>query len=307
MGFALVIRELLSRWRLLVIGVLLAAVAATLSVYHLEGFKLKARSLQHSSASTQVLVDSPASSLGDLKGTFEGLNVRASVYANFMTTPAVLELIGKQLGISGSQIYAAGPLDSNLSKIIQEPTDLKRNVEITGETDPYRLNYTSDPNLPTVGINAQAPTTGQAIALANGAAIALRQYVAGLQATAKVAAAQRVTIRQLGTANGSVDNAGISKSLAGIVFVAVFLLWCVLVLLGARFRESWRASAKIYGTRDDVDVSVGDDGASLDEDRPEGAHLRATDIPATPNGHTAASDSPTPEVSVPAGATRSRW
>jgi hypothetical protein len=305
MGFALVLRELLSRWRLLVIGILLAAVAATLSVYRLDGFKLKARSLQHSSASTQVLVDSPASSLGDLKGTFEGLNVRASVYANFMTTPAVLDLIGKQMGISGRQIYAAGPLDSNLSKIIQEPTDLKRNIQITGETDPYRLSYTSDPNLPTVGINSQAPTTSQAIVLANSAAFAIQEYVAALQKTAKVPAAQRVTIRQLGTANGAVDNAGISKSLAGIVLVAVFLLWCVLVLLGARFRNSWRASAEIYNTHDEVGADARVD-MSLDDDRPQGA-VRAADIPAPPNGHSAASDSPTPEVSVPAGATRSRW
>ncbi len=30
-----------------------------------------------------------------------------------------------------------------------------------------------------------------------------------------------------------------------IVFVAVLLLWCVLMLAGARFRENWRASAAL--------------------------------------------------------------
>jgi hypothetical protein len=250
MVFALVLRELLTRWRLLIVGGLIAVIAAVFSVYHLDGLTLKARGLKHSSASTQVLVDTPASSLGDLRGSFEPLNVRAVVYANFMTTPAVLDLIGKQIGISGDQIYAAGPVDPNLSRTVQEPTALKRNAEITGETTPYRLNYTTDPNLPTVGVNAQAPTTKEAVALANGAVVGLQEYVAALQKNAKVPTSSKVVVRQVGEASGGVDNPGISKMLAGIVFVLVFLLWCVLVLVGVRFSENWRASAKLYGVPD---------------------------------------------------------
>lgn len=244
MALALVIRELLSRRRLLALGVVIAAVAAVLSVYRIEGTSLKARGLQHSSATTQVLIDSPSSSLANLKENEERLTSRAGLFANFMTSPAMLELIGKQMGISGSQIYASGPVNPNLSKIVQEPTNLKRNIEITGETAPYRLGYTSDPTLPTVGINAQAPTTAQAVALANGAAVALQEYVGALQKN--VPPAQRVTIRKLGDATGSVDDPGISKTLAAIVFIAVFLLWCVLMLLGVRFRENWRASGTLY-------------------------------------------------------------
>lgn len=253
MGFALVVRELLSRWWLLVLGVLIAAVASTLSVYRLDGTSLKARSLQHSSATTQVLVDTPSSALGDLSGSFEQLNARAEVFANFMTSPAVLDLIGKQIGVSGDQIYAAGPLNSNLSKVVQEPTALKRNIQITGEKDPYRLNYTSDPTTPTVGINAQAPTTAQAVALANAAAVGLREYVTQLQKANHVKAAARVTIRQLGTANGSVDDPGISKALAVIVFIAVFLLWCVLMLFASRFGGYWRATANADAQPEDVE------------------------------------------------------
>lgn len=247
MGFALVVRELLSRKWLLLPGVLIAAIAAILSVYRVDASGLHSRGLQHSSATTQVLVDTPSSSLGDLSGSFESLNARATVFANFMTTPAVLELIGRQVGIAGDQIYAQGPLNANLSKIVQEPTALQRNIELTGEKDPYRLSFSSTPNLPTVGIDSQAPTTSQAIALANAAASGLQRYVAQLQKSAKVAAGSRVTIRQLGTANGSVDNAGISKTLAALVFVLVFLLWCVMLLVGARFLASWRRTGELLG------------------------------------------------------------
>jgi hypothetical protein len=52
-------------------------------------------------------------------------------------------------------------------------------------------------------------------------------------------------IRQLGPASGGVVNGGISKSLMVIVFLAVFLLWCVLVLVGVRLRAAWRATAPV--------------------------------------------------------------
>ena len=66
MEFALILRELSRRRLLLAVGVLIAAVAAIFSVYRLEGTQLKARSLQYSSASTQVLVDTPSSVLGNV-------------------------------------------------------------------------------------------------------------------------------------------------------------------------------------------------------------------------------------------------
>jgi hypothetical protein len=246
MEFALLLRELSRRRRLLSVGVLIAALAATLSVYRLDGLKLKARSLQYSSANTQLLVDTPSSVLGNLSQSFEPLSARAVVYANFMASPAVLELIGQQVGLSGGQLYAAGPVNAQQPRVIQEPTALKRNMQIAGETNPYRLSFESQANLPTINIFAQEPSTAQAVALANGSVIGLQQYVTRLETADKIPAAARVTIRQLGAANGAVVNGAISKALAAIVFTLVLLLWCVAMLAGSRFRESWRASAQFH-------------------------------------------------------------
>jgi hypothetical protein len=243
MEFALVLRELARQRRLLLIGVLVAALAAVLSVYRFDGLSLKPRSLQYSSASTKVFVDTSSSVLGNLSQSFEPLQSRATVYANFMASPTVLNLIGQRAGIPGDQIYAAGPVDPLVPRIIQEPTAVQRNVEITGETTPYRLNFNSDPNLPTIGIFAQAPTTKQAIRLANAAVASLQQYVTSLAEADHIPQQSRIVIRQLGEANGGVVDGGVSKAIAFIVFVGVFLLWCVLMLLAARFRDTWRASA----------------------------------------------------------------
>jgi hypothetical protein len=289
MEFALILRELSRRRVALAIGVLLAIAAAIFSVYRLDGLKLKPRALQYSSASTQVFVDTPSSILGNLGPSFEPLQARATVYANFMASPTFLVLVGQHAGILGEQIYAAGPVDPSVPRVVQEPTAVQRNVEITGETTPYRLNFNSDPNLPTIGIYAQAPNTKQAIQLANASAVSLEQYVTSLQNAGHTPAQSRVVIRQLGHANGGIVNGGISKALAGMAFVGVFLLWCILVLLAGRFRETWRASARLYGPSDygadSVAVAVtSNHKAPSDERAPETTRVAALHARVRPSG-----------------------
>jgi hypothetical protein len=271
MEFALVLRELARHRRALVVGVLVALAAATLSVYHLNGLKLKPRQLTHSSASTSVFVDTPSSVLGNLTPSFSPLQARATAYANFMASPEVLTMIGQKAAIPGDQIYAAGPVDSQVPRIVEEPTAVQRNVEITGETAPYRLNFNNDPNLPTIGIYAQAPTTRQAILLANAAATSLGQYVRNLQEVDRTPAQSRVVIRQLGQASGGVVDGGISKTLAIMVFMGMFLVWCVLVLVAVRFRESWRASELAKGS--EVEPAANGTGNGVASPQPAIAEL----------------------------------
>jgi hypothetical protein len=242
MEFALVLRELVRRRRTVAVGVAIAAIAAVLSVYRLDGLHLKPRSLQYSAATTQVLIDAKTSVLGNVTQPFEPLANRAVVYANFMTSPAVLDLIGKQVGLSGEQIYAAGPVSAQQPRVEQEPTALRRNIQITGETRPYRLNFESQGTLPTITINAQAPATKQAIALANAAAAGMQRYISSVEDVNKVPQSSRVAIRQLGPASGGVVDPGVRKSLAGLVFFFVLGIWCVLMVVVSRFRQSWAAS-----------------------------------------------------------------
>jgi hypothetical protein len=252
MEFARVLRELSEHRKLLLAGVGVALLAAVLSVYSISGGKLKARSLQHSSATTQVLVDANSSVLGSVSQQSEQLATRAQVFSNLMASPAFLDIIARQVGLSGGQLYAAGPVNANEPRVEQEPTDLKRNVEITGETKPYRLTYESQQNLPTINIFTQAPTTPLAVGLANAAASGLRQYVDTIEAEAGIPTHARIVIRQLGPAQGAVVNGGISKTLFVTVFIAVFVLWCLLVLLGTRFVETWRATAPEPAPQEDA-------------------------------------------------------
>jgi len=299
MEFALVLRELSKRRILLLVGVLVAVAAAVFSVYRLDGASLKPKTLQYSSANTQVLVDSPKSVLGNLSQSFEPLSIRASVYANFMASPAVLAVIGQQVGLSGGQIYAAGPVNPQQPRVVQEPTALKRNVEITGETNPYRLEFSNNTSQPTINIYAQAPKTAQAIALANAAVVGLQRYVADLQRASGTPSAARVTIRQLGPAIGGVVNGGISKALAVMVFVMVFLLWCVLVLVGSRFVAIWRTSGSLDKHQDTPDEKPQKPADEADKTLVAGYELHTTDVAATKVG-----DVPADELMLGAGRSR---
>jgi hypothetical protein len=299
MEFALVLRELSKRRILLLVGVLVAVTAAVFSVYRIEGSSLKPKTLQYSSANTQVLVDSPKSVLGNLSQSFEPLSIRASVYANFMASPAVLAVIGQQVGLSGGQIYAAGPVNPQQPRVVQEPTALKRNVEITGEANPYRLEFSNNTSQPTINIYAQAPKTTQAIALANAAVVGLQRYVGDLQRASGTPSAARVTIRQLGPAIGGVVNGGISKALAAMVFVMVFLLWCVLVLVGSRFVAIWRTSGSLDKRQDTPDEKPQKPADEADKALVAGYELHTTDVAATKVG-----DVPADELMLGAGRSR---
>jgi hypothetical protein len=251
MEFALILRELLGHRRALIVGALVALLAAILSVYRLDGLSLKSRSLRYSSAATTVFIDTPSSVLGNLDRSFEPLQVRATAYANFMASSAFLEMVGQRVGIPGDQLSALGPLDPNMPRSVQEPTAVQRNVEITGEAKPYRLNFNNDPDIPEIGIFAQAPATGQAVALANASATSLVAYITGIENANHVAPQERVVVRQLGPASGGVVDGGISKSVATMAFVAVFVLWCLGIMIVTRFRAHWRASGTPAPPMDD--------------------------------------------------------
>jgi hypothetical protein len=245
MEFAIAIRRLLRHKLLIALGIVVAGIVGIMSVYRLQGGHLVAKEgVVHSTASTQVLVDAPSSALADLATQSAPLQSLATTLANFAPTTAVLDLISKAAGLEPGQLSAEGPVSSDLPRTVQEPTNLERNVQITGEVDPYRLQFNADPNLPEIGIYAQAPNTAEAIKLANAAATGLTAYLIQLQQSGKVSANNRVVLRQLGQATGGVDAPNASKSLGAMAFVAVFAVWCVLILVTERLLEIWRASAR---------------------------------------------------------------
>jgi hypothetical protein len=242
MELARTLNILWRRRRLVALGAALAAVAAFLSVYSVGLFppSLSSRTNVFATASTQLLVDTPDSAFADLANDLTPLDTRASVFARFLASPAAVELIARDAKVPLRAIEAQGPYDINLPVIQQEPTAEKRGTQLIGESALYRLRFENNPVLPIVSVFAQAPTTDEALALANSAPRALNAYVKRIQAQQHTPGWRRVVIRSLGDASGGVVNEGANVQIATLVFLVVFGIWCMLLIPAHTIARGWR-------------------------------------------------------------------
>jgi len=94
--------------------------------------------------------------------------------------------------------------------------------------------------LPTVTIDAQAPNAADAVKLANAGAAGFKAYVRAVQNRQGIPLKHRVTIRQLGHAEGGTVAPGVNAKLAVVITLAAFVVWCLLVLLTVSVARSWR-------------------------------------------------------------------
>jgi hypothetical protein len=284
MQFVLTMKELWRRRYWIIPGVVLAAAVAAFAVVQLPSFK----SRQHTvwAANSAVLVDAHSSAVGDLNQGLGGLIPRATVYANVMTTQALVNIIGHASGIPSSEISVAGPIGTNGKRPAAGASAQGAN---------YSLQLDTDITQPTIRITADAPTSKGAIALANGAATGLDTYVTQLEDAQQVTSKHRVDIRQLGSATDSPSTTGIAPALGVPIFLALAIAWCMFVLFVTRFAAAWRdapaGSPAPRTTEDSLEFAAQKHRREFEEsvdrangDRSEGlelAQMRSAEWPAT--------------------------
>ncbi len=242
MEFARTLNALWQRRRLVAVGALIALLAALLSVYQVGLLppSLTARTNVFSTASTEILVDTPDSSFADVANEIDPLDTRASVFAHFLASPSALALIARQAKLPLDAIEAQGPYEQNLPEFQQAPTAEKRSSQIIGERALYRLRFENNPDLPIISVFAQAPSTDEAIRLADATPAALREYVEQIQDREQIPVDRRVEIRKLGHAIGGVVNKGANLQIAALVFIAVLIGWCMLLIPANTIAKGWR-------------------------------------------------------------------
>jgi hypothetical protein len=233
MEFALALNRLWHRRIWLVLGVVVAVAAGIMGTRAL-------KKTTYAAASTQMVVDAPKSALGDLKTSLVPFTARAIVYARLMTSPAALDYIGKAAGIPGNEISAVGPAEIGAPTATHTPS-VEVNGKLQAPKEKYVLRFDQNPDLPTVDIYAEAPTTTQALALANGAVTGFAGYIHQLDGNAAIPPSHQIHIRQLGAAEGGVVAAGSPAKLGALIGLLVFIVWCLAVLWVARVREQIRA------------------------------------------------------------------
>lgn len=223
MELAETLRALLAH-KIALAAVVAAAFAAAVAV------RVSSHPLPTGAATMQVLVDSPASALADLKQDTVPLTTRAPVFAQFMASEAILQAVGHSTGIPASQITAEGPFSGPAQTQNTVTPSEARSVQVLAQKANYRLTFVAQDTLPIVTISAQAPNPAAAAALANGVYTAVTGYVQALEAQSGTAPQNRVTIRQLGPPQAGAVNASSAKVLMAAAFLGVLIAGLLLIL-----------------------------------------------------------------------------
>jgi len=249
-----IIRQLWRRKLLVLLVLLVAFCVAIWSTYKVPS--MEKRGLQLGAASSQILVDSPASTLveGVDANQLTTLSTRARVYAQYLSSLQARDEIAKASGIPARAIKTSGPFSSDIPRVNyqNQPSESRAN-DVLKEGAGYRLIFDAQEGVPIITVSAQAPTAQAAIKLARASFVALNQYVQKLQREAdaipekplpkgaipQVTTDNGVQVRQLGDPEGGTIGSGNGKILMVFVFLAVALLGCALIAILPGMARHW--------------------------------------------------------------------
>lgn len=207
--------------------------------------RLEPRTHEMATASTHVLVDTPKSTVLDLRqGTleFDALTNRAVLLGNVMASVPVRQYVARRAGVPAGSIRATAPATPEYPRAIADPENRRRTSDLLRTTDEYRLKISANPTVPILDVYSQAPTAEAARQLANAAVDGLRDYLATVAEAQRVPESRQVRLKQLGRARGGVINHGVNPTVAVLSFLFVFALCCAAVLFLSRVRRGWRIS-----------------------------------------------------------------
>lgn len=222
----------------------LAAFTALIVSYHVSLFPpdVTPRSVEIASATTQMLIDGPTSTVLDLRQgatDIEGMTNRSVLIGNLMVSEPVLQFVGRRAGVPPSSIRGQAPLTPDFPRPFTGVGQDPKTEDLLRSTDQYRLNIQTNPAVPMIEIFAQAPTAKAAATLANASVTGLRDYLAEVARTRGTPPKDLVTLTQLGHADGAVINGGARPQVIALTFFIVFALSAATAVFLGRVRRGW--------------------------------------------------------------------
>ena len=211
--------------------------------------------LQIATATTHVMIDTPASSAPlafarALPQDVETSVKHAELLGRVAVSRPVLERVARYCRVSPNAISGLARTTANVPLALTEPDSERRASEIQGSRSRYRLEVQGRPIPPVVGaptpvfdVYTQAPSAGQAECLANAVVVGLRGYLRTLAAEGN-----QIRLHQIGAARGVVVNQRAPLEIAGLTLLSVFALSCALLLGLVLLRDRRSAANTAAGT-----------------------------------------------------------
>jgi hypothetical protein len=244
-------KRLRSLWHLkagVVVSLLVSLVAAVWSIEEisLSPPGLESRSFEMATASTHVIVDTPTSTLVDLRQdaySVEGLKNRAVLLGNVIASSGVQAKIAERARVPVELLRVQAPLTRAQAAPPVDSENTRTTSDILKTTEQYRIDIKANVTVPMLDIYAQAPDAETAEALANGAVDELNLYLEDLAASQKTPRQDQIRPVQLGRATGVVINGGVRWQVAILVFALTLAASCATVIFISRVRAGWRQAA----------------------------------------------------------------
>jgi capsular polysaccharide biosynthesis protein len=228
---------------------LATAVVLVLALAAAGALKLSSHSVPTGAATIQILVDSPSSELANLSQDPAPLISRAAVFAQVMTSDAVLREIAKAANLPAQQLTAQGPY-SGSGQVLNAITPAEaRSSQLVAEKAPYRLTFLAQQDQPVITVSVQGPNALAAARVADAVYTGVQAYVTTAQQAGATPAQHRVTLRALGPAQAATVNNGSRATLMVAAFFGVLMLG----LLGIVGVESMRRrNRELVGIEDNL-------------------------------------------------------
>lgn len=245
MGFGKRIWEL---WKLRPYVAVAAAFALVVAVWSVASIsiappRLTPRALEMATGTTHVVIDTPKSTILDLRQdtySLEGLTQRAILLGNLMADGPVREAIARRAHVPVDALQIAAPLTNKEPRAQSGSASEKHASDILKSTDQYRLSIQANPTVPVLDIYSQAPNAEGAAVLANAAVDGLRAYLTDLATSEQTPDSDRIQLVQLGRAHGDVINRGIDLQTAFLAFILTFAMASATLIFVSRVIRGWR-------------------------------------------------------------------
>jgi hypothetical protein len=208
---------------------------------------IQPRQLEIGVAATHVMLDAPDSIIVDPAAVYTDLPTfvkRASLYGSLIGSRPLRDRIGERIGVPADRIAALSQLRTDVDRAMREPASEQRAHQIASSSKPYRLELQPDTNHPILHVYAQAPTSAQAIALADAAVAALRDHLREAADASRAASGEQVRLVQLDRARGAVMNGSAKPLIFAFTFLVASAIALALLLGGAAVRRQFAAAGR---------------------------------------------------------------
>lgn len=210
--------------------------------------RVESRTPQLASASTQVLVDSPRSTLVDLREDSYGMDAlsrRAVVMGTLLASASVRDHIARRAGIDPALLRTSSPATPEQPRAVAVPGAQPRVSDLLRSAEGYSLSFRVTPSVPILDVYTEAPTVEEAERLADAAMTGLGDYLDEVAARDGTDPGARVELRQLGKASGGIVNRGASVRWALLTFAIAFAVASVIAVFVERAHRGWRSAGAV--------------------------------------------------------------